>query len=113
MAEIAETVSGVLFQGEENLWVKSLEMQTLKIEDLDLTPSAKLLNRLDQDNLSYNELGVETAEQNSKFFQNHSLANENIFSKEASSSMERQKLLESEKGLPFEEYLREFLNKVS
>ena len=113
MAEIAETVSGVLFQGEENLWGKSLEMQTLKIEDLDLTPSAKLLNRLDQDNLSYNELGVEIAEENSKFFQNHSLANENIFSKEASSSMERQKLLESEKGLPFEEYLREFLNKVS
>ena len=113
MTEIAEIAPGRIFQGEENLWGKSLEMQKLKIEDLDLTPSAKLLNRLDQDNLSHNELGVEIAEENSKFFHNHSLTNENIFSKEASSSMERQKQLESEKGLPFEEHLREFLNKVS
>tara|TARA_B100000586_G_scaffold62541_3_gene43231 strand:+ start:2586 stop:4157 length:1572 start_codon:yes stop_codon:yes gene_type:complete len=113
MAEIAETASGEIFQGEENLWGKSLEMQTQKIENLDLTPSAKLLNRLDQDNLSYNELGVKIAEENSKFFLNLGLTNENIFSKEASSSMERQKQLESEKRLPFEEYLKEFLNKVS
>tara|TARA_B100001105_G_scaffold247680_1_gene232630 strand:- start:603 stop:1469 length:867 start_codon:yes stop_codon:yes gene_type:complete len=113
MTIIAEAVSGGIFQGEENLWGKSLEIQTKKIEDLDLTPSAKLLNRLDQDNLSYNELGVEIAEENSKFFENHDLSNEKSFSKEASSSMERQKQLESEKGLPFETYLREFLNKVS
>ena len=113
MTIIAEAVSGGIFQGEENLWGKSLEIQTQKIEDLDLTPSAKLLNRLDQDNLSYNELGMEIAEENSKFFENHDLSNEKSFSKEASSSMERQKQLETEKGLPFETYLREFLNKVS
>ena len=113
MTVIAEAVSSGIFQGEENLWEKSLEIQTLKIENLDLTPSAKLLNKLDQDNLSYNELGVKIAEENSKFFQNYDLSNENTFSKEASFSMENQKRLESEKELPFEEYLREFLNKVS
>ena len=113
MTEIAEEASGEIFEGEENLWGKSLGMQKQKIEDLDLTPSSKLLNRLDQENVSYTELGVEIAEENSKFFQNHGLSNENTFSDEASSSIEKQKLLESEKKLPFEEYLKKFLNKVS
>jgi len=113
MTEIAATASKEIFQGEENLWEKSLEIQIEKIQDMNLTPSAKLLERLDRENLSHEELGMKIAEENAKFFQNYSNSRESIFNKEASSSIERQKQLESKKGPPFEEYLREFLNKVS
>ena len=113
MTEIAATASKEIFQGEEILWEKSLEIQIEKIQDMNLTPSAKLLERLDRENLSHEELGMKIAEENAKFFQNYSNSRESIFNKEASSSIERQKQLESKKGPPFEEYLREFLNKVS
>ncbi|HIC27397.1 MAG TPA: hypothetical protein EYO81_03945, partial [Gammaproteobacteria bacterium] len=113
MTEIAATASKEIFQGEENLWEKSLEIQIEKIQDMNLTPSAKLLERLNRENLSHEELGMKIAEENAKFFQNYSNSRESIFNKEASSSIERQKQLESKKGPPFEEYLREFLNKVS
>ena len=89
-------LSGESFKGERGYGIDPVSIEYL----------ATQINNI-------HELGVEIAEENSKFFENHDLSNEKFFSKEASSSMERQKQLESEKGLPFETYLREFLNKVS
>ena len=47
------------------------------------------------------------------FFENYNSPTEEEFKKETSLSKEQQKKIESEKSLPFEEYLTEFLNKVS
>ena len=103
MDELVEAVSKEIFQDEENLWKKSLQIQTKKIEDLDLTPSAKLLERLNKDNLTHEELGMQIALDNSKFFESYENSRENIFKKEASLSRVKQKQMESAKGLTFEE----------
>ena len=113
MNKIAEEVDGGLFRGKNNLWKESLQMQKEKIEDLSLTPSGRLIERLIRDNLSHEELCMEIAESNAAFFENYNSATDDEFKKETSLSKERQKKIESEKGLPFEEYLSEFLNKVS
>jgi len=113
MNEIVEEAEGRLFRKRNNPWKESLQIQKEKIEDLNLTPSGRLIERLIRDNLSHEELCMEIAESNAAFFENYNSATDDEFKKETSLSKERQKKIESEKGLPFEEYLSEFLNKVS
>ena len=113
MNEIAEEAEGILFRKKNNLWKESLQIQKEKIEDLNLTPSGRLIERLIRDNLSHEELCMEIAKSNATFFENYNSSTEEEFKKETSLSKERQKKIESEKSLPFEEYLTEFLNKVS
>jgi glutamate--cysteine ligase len=113
MNEIAEEAEGILFRKKNNPWKESLQIQKEKIEDLNLTPSGRLIERLIRDNLSHEELCMEIAKSNATFFENYNSSTEEEFKKETSLSKERQKKIESEKSLPFEEYLTEFLNKVS
>lgn len=113
MHEIAEEASSEIFQEKENLWAKSLEIQNKKIEDLRLTASGMVLERLIGDNLSHEELGMEIANNNVKFFEDYHNSREGEFKREASSSKEKQKKIESKKDPAFEDYLEEFLNKVS
>ena len=113
MNEIVEEAEGGLFRKRNNPWKESLQIQKEKIEDLNLTPSGKLIERLIRDNLSHEELCLEIAKSNAAFFENYNSATDDEFKKETYLSKERQKKMESEKGLPFEEYLSEFLNKVS
>ena len=113
MNEIAEEADAGLFRKKNNLWKEALQKQKEKIEDLNLTPSGRLIERLINDNLSHEELSMEIAKSNATFFENYNSSTEDEFKKETSLSKERQKKIESEKNLPFEEYLTEFLNKVS
>ena len=111
--EIAEEASSELFQEKENLWKKSIEIQNEKVEDLNLTASGMVLERLTGNNLSHEELGMEIANNNVVFFEEYHNSREDKFEEEASSSREKLKKIESEKNITFEKYLAEFLNKVS
>ena len=113
MNSISEESREFVFEEKNNRWSESLKKQKEKIEDLNLTPSGKVIERLISDNLSHEELGMEIAEKNLAFFENYNNSREEEFKREASLSKEQQKKLESQKGPPFEEYLAEFLNKVS
>jgi glutamate--cysteine ligase len=101
MNEIAEEAEGILFRKKNNLWKESLQIQKEKIEDLNLTPSGRLIERLIRDNLSHEELCMEIAKSNATFFENYNSSTEEEFKKETSLSKERQKKIESEKSLPF------------
>ena len=113
MNQISEESGKFVFEEKNNRWSEALKMQKEKIEDLNLTPSGKVIERLISDNLSHEELGMEIAEKNLAFFENYNNSREEEFKREASLSKEQQKKLESQKRPPFEEYLAEFLNKVS
>ena len=113
MYEIAEEADNSLFKNKNNFWKESLQKQKEKIENLNLSPSGRVIEKLLQDNLSHEELGMEIAKNNAAFFKNYNNSSENEFKREASLSKEQQKKIESEEGPVFEEYLAEFLNKVS
>jgi glutamate--cysteine ligase len=113
MNQISEESGKFVFEEKNNRWSESLKTQKEKIEDLNLTPSGKVIERLISDNVSHEELGMEIAEKNLAFFENYNNSREEEFKREASLSKEQQKKMESEKSPPFEEYLTEFLNKVS
>ena len=113
MNKISEGSKEYVFEEKNNHWSESLQKQKEKIEDLNLTPSGKVIERLINNNLSHEELGMEIAEKNLAFFENYNNSREEEFKREASLSKEQQKKMESQKGPAFEEYLAEFLNKVS
>ena len=113
MNQISEESGKFVFEEKNNRWTESLKTQKEKIEDLNLTPSGKVIERLTSDNVSHEELGMEIAEKNLAFFENYNNSREEEFKREASLSKEQQKKMESQKSPPFEEYLAEFLNKVS
>ena len=113
MNEIAEESKEFVFQDSDNLWKESLQKQKEKIDNLDLTPSAKVIERLINNKMSHEEFGLELAENNLSFFKDYNSSRKEEFSREASLSQERQNKIESQESLPFEEYLKEFLNKVS
>ena len=113
MCEIAEEAENSLFKNKNNFWKESLQKQKEKIENLNLSPSGRVIEKLLKDNLSHEELGMEIAKNNAAFFKNYNNSSENEFKREASLSKEQQKKIESEKGPVFEEYLAEFLSKVS
>ena len=113
MNQISEESGKFVFEEKNNRWSESLQKQKEKIEDLNLTPSGKVIERLTSDNVSHEELGMEIAEKNLAFFENYNNSREEEFKREASLSKEQQKKMESQKSPPFEEYLAEFLNKVS
>jgi len=113
MYEIAEELGKILFREKNNVWKESLQTQKETLEDLNLTPSGRMVERLIRNNLSHEELGMEIAKSNVAFFENYNNSREDIFKRETSLSKDKQKKIESEKSLPFEEYLTDFLNKVS
>ena len=113
MNEIAEESKEFVFQDRDNLWKESLQKQKEKINNLDLTPSAKVIERLINNKMSHEEFGLELAENNLSFFKDYNSSRKEEFSREASLSQEQQNKIESQESLSFEEYLKEFLNKVS
>ena len=101
------------FSSEIDHWIKSLKEQEEKIKNLELTPSGKLIKKIIKEGLSHQDLGVEIALEHSEFFQHYNGSLQEDFKKEAFMSTEKQANIESEEELSFEDYLKEFLNKVS
>ena len=69
MNQISEESGKFVFEEKNNRWSESLKTQKEKIEDLNLTPSGKVIERLTSDNVSHEELGMEIAEKNLAFFE--------------------------------------------
>ena len=101
------------FSSEIDHWIKSVKKQEEKIKNLELTPSGKLIKKIIKKGLSHQDLGVGIASEHSDFFQHYSGSLQDEFKKEALMSTEKQANIESEEELSFEDYLKEFLNKVS
>ena len=101
------------FSSEIDHWIKSLKKQEEKIKNLELTPSGKLIKKITKEGLSHQDLGVEIAFEHFDFFQHYNGSLQEDFKKEAFLSTEKQANIESEEELSFEDYLKEFLNKVS
>ena len=101
------------FSSEIDHWIKSLKEQEEKIKNLELTPSGKLIKKITKEGLSHQDLGVEIAFEHFDFFQHYNGSLKEDFKKEAFLSTEKQANIESEEELSFEDYLKEFLNKVS
>jgi glutamate--cysteine ligase len=93
----------------------SLELQRAKVAEPELTPSARILREMHEQNLPFFRLAMNYSEQWAQYFQKRELAT-NVraaFELDTQRSIERQKELEQSDVISFEQYLRDFFDQYN
>ena len=93
----------------------SLELQRAKVAEPELTPSARILREMREQNLPFFRLAMNYSEQWAQYFQKRELATDirAAFELDTQQSIERQKELEQSDVISFEEYLRDFFDQYN
>ena len=91
--------------------MKSLNKQEEKLNDASLTPSGLIVNQLQNNNKTWEELNLELAKEHSNFLKNLE-TDLSYLSKEAKSSLEKFKELGSHQEEEFDVYLDKFVNDI-
>lgn len=109
MKPIAEILDKV---NETHEYTKALEEQSKKVQDPALTPSAQVLLEMKNRKESFAEMTMRLSLQHKKSFLNSAVDKDKIreFEELASQSLEKQKKMEENDNLTFEEYLRHYFH---
>tara|TARA_B100001059_G_scaffold11495_1_gene9316 strand:+ start:1711 stop:3279 length:1569 start_codon:yes stop_codon:yes gene_type:complete len=94
-------------------YTDSVKKQMKLINDADKTPSAMLLNELQHEGVSFAEYGLNLANERKEYFSNImrlSHDRQALFEKEAENSLKKQKSIETQDQLPFDEYLKNYFS---
>ena len=95
-----------------DLYRSALKSQHEKIKNRALTPSSKILSTLSDNKINFYDFAMEMASLRAKEFRSRTLspADQAYYEQMAKSSHDQQSLLEQQNDLPFETYLRNYLN---
>lgn len=89
-------------------YVKSVEAQIELIKDSKATPSARVLQELNESGMSFADYGLSLAEKQKNYFSNLmplDTETDHLFKEEAQASLKKQMEIESTEQLPFNTYL--------
>ncbi len=92
------------------LYVASLEEQRAKVQDPELTPSARILREMKEKNLPFFPLAMEYSKKWAQYFKDRKLSPEvqQRFEQESLTSLAEQKTIESNDDMDFAQYLSKF-----
>lgn len=113
-AELCEEMQGVCelldMSAEGSPYCDALAAQRRKVEDPELTPSARMLNEMRDRGEGFYHFARRMSEIHQHFFRNLPLSaeKERMFADAATKSIEDQRALEAADELPFSEYLRRY-----
>jgi glutamate--cysteine ligase len=113
MVEIAKFMDEVVTFEDENIWMNSLEKQKNTINDYGLSLSESMLNEISNEEMSFQEYGMNISKQHHEEIKNISTNDQDILIQTAKKSLIDANDIESSQDADFEDYLRDFLNKIS
>jgi len=92
----------------------SLQAQQQKLANPDLTPSARILHDLDREGISFHDFALRWSESHAAHFRRRPLDRERLvwFERLARESVQRQKRLEAEDRIGFDEFLRRYFSET-
>ena len=95
---------------ETSCFTDSLKQQQNKLNDVSLTPSAKLMHALQQDSKSYTDVILDLSRRHQAHFVNNemNLERQKYFELLAEESIENQRQLEASDTLNFDEFLKQY-----
>ena len=117
-SELLEEMHGVcelLDRGSKDMpYCTALDMQRQKVEDPDLTPSARMLNEMRERGEGFYHFAKRMSEIHRHFFNNlpMSESRERYFSELATKSLEDQQAWEATDELPFADYLQRYFSQT-
>jgi len=93
-------------------YFSSVKSQIASVFDPDLTPSARMLAEMKENNEGFFHHAQRMSKHHYQYYKTHSLSEEKIkfFEKLASESLEKQKQIEADDTISFEEYLQNYFN---
>jgi len=112
MNEIASFMDKEVFKGG-NIWTETLDEQKKIIEDYDLSLSGSLLKEIENSGLTFQEYGMNISHSHKKEMSDLAKDNEEYFAEKAKESLIEAKKIEEDRQISFEDYLKDFLNKIS
>ena len=112
MSEVATFMDEEVFK-EGSIWSETVGNQKKIIENYDLSLSGSLLEEVNKSGLTFQEYGLGISLAHKKQMNDLETDNDNEFRNKASESLKSAKKLEEEHQISFENYLEEFLNKIS
>jgi glutamate--cysteine ligase len=113
MEEIASFMDEVVTSEDENIWSNNLKIQKDTIENYHLSLSELMLNEISSKDISFQEYGINISMQHLEMINNTSLKNEANLVQAAQKSLLDASDIESSQDVDFEDYLKDFLNKIS
>ena len=112
MQEIAEFMSEEVSQGDSK-WTDTLTHQKEVINSLDKSLSGSLLEEIKSKNLNLQEYGMKMSLIHKEHMDNLATDDEYFFTTTSQDSLETAKKIEESNQENFEDYLKDFLNKIS
>ena len=113
MVEIAKFMDEVVTFEDENIWMNSLKKQKNTINDYGLSLSESMLNEISNEEMSFQEYGMNISKQHHEEIKNISTNDQDVLIQTAKKSLIDANDIESSQDADFEDYLRDFLNKIS
>ena len=113
MVEIAKFMDEVVTFEDGNIWMNTLEKQKNTINDYGLSLSESMLNEISNKEISFQEYGLNISKQHREEIKNISTNDQDILIQTAKKSLIDANDIESSQDADFEDYLRDFLNKIS
>lgn len=96
----------------EKPYTTSLDKQTERVTDPNLTPSARMLDDMRQDRESFHRFAERMSRQHFHYYKNLQLSveQEQFYRDEAQQSMHKQQIIEASDNISFEDYLDEYFS---
>ena len=93
-------------------YFSSVRSQIAAVYDPDLTPSARMLAEMKEQGEGFYHHAKRMSEHHYQYYKNHSLSDEKIefFKKSASDSLEKQRQIENDDDISFDQYLENYFN---
>jgi glutamate--cysteine ligase len=113
MQEIADFMDNEVLSDGNGVWSNYLSSQIEVAKNLDMSLSGTLLKDIQDQDISFQQYGMHLSHLHKDQMDNTSPKNEHDFTSIANESLEAAKKIENENQIEFEDYLKEFLNKIS
>ncbi len=110
-----QTVCEILDQGsEQRLYTQALQQQAERIENAELTPSAKILQGMREKQQSFGRYGLETSRLHQQYFKKRTLDNATTeqFNQMAQLSHQKQQQIEANDQLTFDDFLQQYFSQA-
>jgi len=110
---VAEFMDTEVHQDQGLNWLQSISDQKNNLNKLNGILSARVLEDLKENDLSFRDLGNKLSKEHREAMTNKSSKLDDLFSNASKKSIEDTKKIESSNQIDFENYLKEFLDKIS
>ena len=112
MQEIADFMDEISPEGKK-LWSDNIKCQKDVLDNLEQSLSGTLLKEIQDRNISFQEYGMEVSSAHKSQMNNISIDSEYNFSAISEESISAAEIIEKDIQINFEDYLKDFLSKIS